>query len=166
MRRIVVAVAVISLLVAGGFATASGANGNMYKHSGRANPMGKGEHGILERIRNQICDMLGGCDGNCTETTEITDVLTYNGTYFYVDNVKVHFGPTWYITITKSAVDYDKDGTNELLIGELHGLVGTTVTLEGFMHSENRFSVFKINGEVYREPGKPIWANGHHNGHH
>jgi len=57
--------------------------------------------------------------------------------------------------------DYDGDGEKELIIDELLGLVGTEVTVEGHMQSDNWMSVFTINGQVYREPGQPIWASQH-----
>ena len=60
-----------------------------------------------------------------------------------------------------SANDFDKDGQIELVIDELFGLVGTTVTVEGHYQSDNWMSVFIINGEVYREPGQPIWLAQH-----
>jgi len=37
--------------------------------------------------------------------------------------------------------------------------------MEGHMQSDNWLSVFIINGEAYRDIGKPIWsggAGGHH----
>lgn len=122
---------------------------------------------LLDRIINRIRDVLGICKGGCNETVEISGILTYDGTYFYIDEVEVHFGPLWYISLTQSNIDYDKDDELELIIDELYGLVGTNVTLEGYMHSENWFSVFIINGEIYRDIGKPIWsggAGGHHGG--
>jgi hypothetical protein len=113
-----------------------------------------------QRIRNRICDMLGICQGGCA-LEEITGILTYDGVTFYLDDIEVHFGPIWFITSAESAVDYDHDGVKETVFDELQGLVGTTVTLEGHFQSDSWMSVFTINGEIYREPGQPIWASQH-----
>lgn len=122
-------------------------------------PMENG-NGIMQRLRNRICDTLGICQGGC-ELITITGVLSYDGTEYYVDDVEVHFGPTWYITSAESAVDYDGDGTLEVISDELEGLLGTTVTIEGHEQSDQWISVFSINGETFREPGQPIWSSQH-----
>ena len=164
-KKIIVAVAIVSLLTFSGVvAAAVEANGNIERQK-QATPLDGNQLGFLERIRNRIYDTLGICDGNCTEMVEVTGVLTYDGTYFYVDEVEVHFGPVWYISITDSAVDYDSDGSEELIIDELQGLVGETVSMEGHMQSDNWLSVFIINGEAYRDVGKPVWYGGT-GGHH
>ena len=131
----------------------------------QATPLDGNQLGLLQRIRNRIRDTLGICNGECDEMVEITGVLTYDGIYFYVDEVEVHFGPIWYISIVNSAIDYDSDGVEELIIDELLGLVGETVTLEGHMQSDNWLSVFIINGDAYRDVGKPVWSGGT-GGHH
>ncbi len=112
----------------------------------------------MQRIMNQIRDILGVC--GCTLET-LTGVLTYDGTNFFIGEVELHFGPTMYIKSAESAIDYDLDGELELVINELLGLVDTEVTVEGHYQSEGWMSVFTINGEVYREPGQPIWAAQH-----
>jgi hypothetical protein len=119
-----------------------------------------GGNGLMQQIRNRIRDMLGVCQSGCT-LTELTGVMTYDGTNFYIDVIELHFGPTWYITSALSSADYDNDGQLELIIDELLGLVSTTVTVEGNYQSDNWMSVFTINGEVYREPGQPVWALQH-----
>jgi|GEM_PF-1566017 len=119
-----------------------------------------GGNGFMQQLRNRIRDMLGICQGGAN-LTELTGVLTYDGTNFYIGLVELHFGPTWYITSAMSAVDYDGDTQLELIIDELLGLVNTTVTVKGHYQSDNWMSVFTINGEVYREPGQPIWAAQH-----
>lgn len=129
-----------------------------------------GGNGLMQQIRNRIRDMLGMCQGGAN-LTELTGIMTYDGTNFYIELVELHFGPTWYITSAMSAIDFDQDGELELIIDELLGLVDTEVTVEGHYQSDNWMSVFTINGEVYREPGQPIWAAqhewrwryGHHN---
>ena len=119
-----------------------------------------GGNGLMQQFRNRIRDMLGMCQGGAN-LTELTGVMTYDGTNFYIELVELHFGPTWYITSALSVVDYDGDTQLELIIDELLGLVNTTVTVEGHYQSDNWMSVFTINGEVYREPGQPIWAAQH-----
>jgi hypothetical protein len=120
-----------------------------------------GGNGVMQQIMNRIRDMLGVCQGGCN-LSELTGVMTYDGANFYITTVELHFGPNWYITSAMSAVDYDNDGTFELVIDELLGLVNTTVTVEGHYQAQDWMSVFTINGEIYREPGQPIWAAQHH----
>jgi hypothetical protein len=119
-----------------------------------------GGNGLMQRLRNRICDTMGICQGGCTLET-IEGVLTFDGTYFYINGVELHFGPTWYITNAVSAYDYDGDGTKELIYDELQGLVGDTISVEGHMQSDDWMSVFSINGVIYREPGSPIWVSQH-----
>jgi len=116
--------------------------------------------GPMQRFMNRIRDMLGICQGGCN-LENLTGVMTYDGTNFFITTVELHFGPTWYITSAMSAVDYDEDGELELVIDELLGLVNTTVTVQGHYQADDWMSVFTINGEVYREPGQPIWAAQH-----
>lgn len=123
-------------------------------------PLPNGD-GMFQRIRNRICDMLGICQGSC-ELTELTGILEYDEENFFIGEVELHFGPEWYIIAAISAEDYDGNGEKELIIDELLGLVGTEITVEGHLQSENWMSVFTINGLVYREPGQPIWAAQHH----
>ena len=119
-----------------------------------------GGNGLMQRLRNRICDTLGICQGDCDLIT-LTGVLTYDGTDFFIDGTELHFGPAWYITSAESAIDYDKDGTLEIIYDELHDLVGTEITIEGHEQSDQWVSVFTINGEVYRETGHPIWSSQH-----
>lgn len=116
--------------------------------------------GTMQRLRNQICDTLGICQGDCDLIT-LTGTLTFDGTNFFIDGTELHFGPTWYITSSESAIDYDKDGTLELINDELQGLIGTQITVEGHEQSDQWVSVFTINGETYREVGQPIWSSQH-----
>jgi len=119
-----------------------------------------GPNGLMQQFRNRIRDMLGICEGGAN-LTEVTGILSYDGRNFFIGDVEVHFGPSIYITAAVSAIDYDKDGQTEVIVDELLGLVNTTVTVEGHYQSDNWMSVFTINGEVYREPGQPIWASQH-----
>lgn len=114
-------------------------------------------NGLMQRFRNQICDMMGICQGGCNLTT-VEGVLSFDGSNFYIGDVELHFGPAWYITTAISAYDYDGDGTEESVYAELQGLVGSHITVEGHMQSDNWLSVFSINGTPYREPGQAIWA--------
>jgi len=117
------------------------------------------------RLRNQIKDMLGICDGDgdgvCDQELEpLSGILTTDGTYYYIDNIQVSFGPLWYISSTIASDDYDGDGSIKLISEEVSGLVDSEVTLEGFYQSEQWFSVFNINDLFYRAVGRPIWSNG------
>jgi len=116
-----------------------------------------GGNGLMQRLRNQICDMMGICQGGIILET-IEGTLTFDGTNFYIGEVELHFGPIWYITTAISSYDYDGDGTEETIYDELQGLVGSQITVEGHMQSDNWLSVFSINGITYREPGQAIWA--------
>ena len=162
MKRTVLSFfAIISLILAGSF-TILGQSENCNdqpQFESMAQPL-PGGNGFMQQLRNRLCDTLGVCQGDWNLTT-ITGVLTYDGTNFYVDSVEVHFGPIWYITSAESAVDYDGDGTPEIIFDELQGLTGSSITIEGHMQSDNWMSVFTINGETYRELGQPIWASQH-----
>ena len=120
-----------------------------------------GGNQFMQRIRNMVCDMLGICQGGC-ELEEITGILTYEGSNFFIGSVELHFGPNWYITAAIAAEDYDGDGEIEQVYDELMGLVGLQVTVEGHMQSEDWMSVFTINSLLYREQGQPVWAWEHH----
>jgi len=115
---------------------------------------------LWQQFRNQICDMLGVCQG-CTNLAELTGVFLYDGKNFFIGDVELHFGPYAYISTAISAFDYDNDTQLELIIDELLGLVNTTVIVEGHYQSDYWMSVFTINGDVYREPGQPIWVLQH-----
>lgn len=123
-------------------------------------PQLPGDNGLMQRLRNRICDTIGICQGG-VNLTIITGVLTYYGTNYYIGDVELHFGPTWFIESAESNVDYDHDGTKEHVYQELQGLVGTEITVEGHLQSSGWISVFIINGELYREPGQPIWSSQH-----
>lgn len=154
-KMIIVSVAIATLFLVGGvIAVAAEKADDNYQ------PLPSG-NGIMQRIMNRIRDMLGICQGGCN-LSELTGVMTYDGSDFLIDPVELHFGPNWYITSAITAVDYDKDGELELVIDELLGLVNTTVTVEGHYQAQDWMSVFTINGEEYREPGQPIWAAQHH----
>jgi hypothetical protein len=117
-------------------------------------------NGIMQRLRNRFCDTLGICQGGCDLTT-LSGILSFDGVNFFIDGVELHFGPRWYLISAESVIDYDKDGSLELIFNELQGLIGTEITIEGHQQSDQWVSVFTINGEVYREPGQPIWASQH-----
>ena len=158
------AVAAMSLILFGAvFASAAEAKANRnqkYQEKQESSGFGNGNIiRLMQRIRNQIRDTLGICNGECN-LTEITGFLEYSDNIYSVDDVEVHFGPYWYITNTQASFDFDGDGSLEPIFDELQGLVGSEVTLEGHLQSDNWLSVFYINGELYREPGKPIWSGG------
>jgi len=163
MKGKLLIVAIAALLLFSGVVAAAGeqaGNSQRQAEKNQYQPVPNGD-GVMQRLMYRIRDMLGTCQGGCV-LSELTGVMTYDGTNFYIDPVELHFGPTWYITSALSAVDYDLDGELELVIDELLGLVNTTVTVEGHYQAQDWMSVFTINGEVYREPGQPIWAAQHH----
>ncbi|MDG6218326.1 MAG: hypothetical protein QCI00_02680 [Candidatus Thermoplasmatota archaeon] len=149
-------VAMVGVSIFSASVMAAGIYGNEY---GQNEPLPGGD-GIMQRLRNRICDTLGICQGGCDLIT-LSGILTYNDIDFFIDGVELHFGPTWYIRSAESAIDYDQDGTLEIIYDELQGLVGTEITIEGHEQSDQWVSVFTINGEVYREPGQPIWSSQH-----
>jgi len=115
--------------------------------------------GFFLRIRNRFRDIMGICRGNSSMYIEGT--LGHGARFFEINDTELHFGPNWYIHSAISAYDYDRDGTNETIIQEIEGLTSTEISVEGCMHSENWFSVYKINGIEYRTPGQAVWKNKH-----
>jgi hypothetical protein len=157
MKKKIALFAVAAILLTSGVAAA--AQYEERNNYGSQQPL-DGGNGFIQRFMNQIRDTLGICQGGCNLST-LTGTLTYDGTNFFIGDVEVHFGPSWYITSSMSAVDYDQDGQYELVIDEIQGLVGAEVSVEGHYQSDGWMSVFTINGETYREPGQPIWASQH-----
>ena len=151
MNKKIIAIGIISLFVLSGIAINAAA---MPTDNSR---------GPMQKIFNRFCDMIGWCRGNGVtgNLVNITGILEYDGTNFYIGDAELHFGPTWYINSAESSVDYDGDGTLEYVIDELFGLLDTEVTVGAHEQSDGWYSVFTINGEVYREPGVPVWAGTH-----
>lgn len=157
MKKIIISLALVCLLLIGTvevFAQNQNSSGNE-----NIIPLPDGNN-WMQRLRNRICDMLGICQGGVNLST-ITGILTFDGTNYFIDTVELHFGPTWFIDSADSNVDYDNDGDKEIVNDELQGLIGTEITVEGHMQSSGWMSVFTINGDIYREPGQPIWASQH-----
>ena len=159
MKKTILLIAISAILLAGVFEV--GAQAFQYNEEKNSDykPLPNGD-GLIQRLRNRICDTLGICQGGVDLIT-VTGILTYDGTNFYIDDIELHFGPNWFIESAESSVDYDDDGELELVYDELQGLLGLEVTVEGHLQSSGWMSVFKINGEIYREPGQPIWASQH-----
>jgi hypothetical protein len=159
MKKIILIIAISSILLFGAFeVSAQGYQYNYYKNIDYK-PL-PNEDSIMQRLRNRICDALGICQGGVNLTT-ITGIVTYDGSNYFIGDVELHFGPTWFIESAESSVDYDGDGELELVYKEIQGLVGTEITVEGHLQSSGWMSVFTINEEIYREPGQPIWASQH-----
>jgi hypothetical protein len=78
----------------------------------------------------------------CNNLTEVTGVLTSMPATLSIETVVLHLGPRWLMKITPSPSDYDADGTLETIIAELHGLVETTITVDGHLHEDGSLSVF------------------------
>ena len=83
---------------------------------------------------------------------------------YYLDGVRLHVGPSWYLAVKDPLYDYDSNGDLETTAGELDGLDGQTVTVTGDLQegTVTWLSVFYINYMLYREEGRPIWAGGHY----
>ncbi|KYK21513.1 hypothetical protein AYK25_03450 [Thermoplasmatales archaeon SM1-50] len=92
----------------------------------------------------------GGCHNN-TNMTEITGVLQFNNTEFKIGTTILKFGCYDYLNNTISPHDFDGDGEIETILNELLGMVGTTITVEGYLRCQNRLIVFYINGLQYRD---------------
>jgi hypothetical protein len=182
-KKIVGIVGLVALVVIGGLATAT-VDAGFAKINGSNTDGVMASNGILDQIRSrdETCDTPnnenegnggngntggngnGTGDGECDELTNLTGTLSQDGIWFYVDSIRLYVGPYWFISFKESAYDYDGDGSTEMIQQELLGLTGTTVTMSGHLHTSNDnewLSVFYINGELYREPGKPIWAGPH-----
>jgi len=97
----------------------------------------------------------GGCGGGChnqTNMTEMTGVLTYDEETFTIGGTILNFGCYNYLNTTTSPYDFDNDGTIETRLNELLGMVGTSITVEGYLRCQNtRLIVFWINGLQYRD---------------
>ena len=86
-------------------------------------------------------------------TTTLTGTLSHDpscGTIFELDTYVLFFGSYHYLTSTAAMYDYDNDGVTELIIDELLGLVGSTVTVTAnYASSKDAWIVFTINGQPY-----------------
>ena len=117
------------------------------------------------------------------ELETIEGPLTKDGDGHAINETKVNFGPTRYITTTTASADYDGDGATETIAAEVDGLVGTAVTLQGRKSScgggswvpkrvrrlfgiggggggDCTFEVYTIGDAPYRDPNeeRPPWA--------
>lgn len=93
----------------------------------------------------------GGCHNN-SNLTEMTGVLAYDGTTFTMETTILCFGCYEFLNTTITPYDFDGDGELETILNELLGMVGTTITVEGFLRCQNtRLVVFYINGIEYRD---------------
>jgi hypothetical protein len=158
-NKIITAIAIVLLFVCSSIIVSAAEAVGEQNQKRQMMPENNGGNQFI-RLRNRICDTIGICLGGCN-LTEITGTFEYDEINFFIGDVELHFGPNWYITAAIASEDYDNDGENELVIDELLGLVGTEVTVEGHLQSDDWMSVFTINGIVYREPGQPIWASQH-----
>ena len=113
---------------------------------------------VMNKFIQTLGTLGGGCGGgggchNNSNMTEITGILVlYNNTKFKIDDITLNFGGYCYINSTISPYDFDGDGTIETILNELLGLVGTSITVKGFLYHQNtRLIVIYINGILYRE---------------
>jgi hypothetical protein len=114
---------------------------------------------ILSANKSQLLigTLGGGCGGhgchNDTNMTEITGVLTYDDSTFMIEETILNVGCYYYLNTT-SPYDFDGDGTIETRLNELLGMVGTTITVEGYLRcQQTKLIVFYINGIEYRDCG-------------
>lgn len=93
-----------------------------------------------------------GCHNN-SNMTEITGVLIQEGSNFKIGSVILSFGCYNYISTTIAPYDFDNDGTIETILNELLGLVGTSITVEGYLRCNGtKLNVFYLNGILIRTP--------------
>jgi len=93
-----------------------------------------------------------GCHNN-SNMTEITGVLVYEGMKFKIDTTILSFGCYSYLNSTISPYDFDGDGTVETILNELFGMVGTSITVKGYLSCHGtKLMVYYINGLLYRDP--------------
>jgi len=118
---------------------------------------------MLSPIKTQpvIGTLDGGCGGhgchNNSSMVEITGILEYSDSVFTIDGTILNFGCYNYLNTTISPYDFDGDGTLETILNELLGMVGTSITVEGYMCChQSRLMVIYINGIEYREGCGPI----------
>lgn len=104
----------------------------------------------MEMIGNCTPCTPHGCHNNSNMTT-ITGVLIQDGTNFKIGTTFLNFG--CHINTTISPYDFDGDGTIETILNELLGMVGTSITVQGFLSCHGtRLSVYYINGIQIRNP--------------
>ncbi len=173
MKKIL-AVGIIALLAIGGMATmatakymdSSGDNDRMQgwlqQYDGTCDAPNDGYSG-LGGSENGNGPGDGSGDGECDNLTTGTGTWSQDGIWYYLDGVRLHVGPYGYLAVKDALYDYDNDGDLETIAGELDGLDGQTVTVNGPLHEGPMtwLSVFYINDMLYREEGRPIWAGGH-----
>jgi len=98
------------------------------------------------------CDGGGGCHNN-TNLTTMTGVLVYDDSTFMIEDTILNVGCPGFLNTT-SPYDFDGDGTVETRLNELLGMVGMTITVEGYLRfQQTRLIVFYINGVEYRDCG-------------
>ena len=114
------------------------------------------QQNLILRTLGGGCGGHGGCHNN-TNMTELTGVLACNGTTFTIETTILNFGCYNYLNTTISPYNFDGDGTLETILNELLGMVGTSITVEGYMCChQSRLMVIYINGIEYREGCGPI----------
>jgi hypothetical protein len=91
-----------------------------------------------------------GCHNNSNMTT-ITGVLIQEGANYKIGTTTLNFGCYNYINTTMSPYDFDGDGTIETILNELLGMIGTSITVQGFLSCHGtKLNVYYINGLLYR----------------
>lgn len=100
-------------------------------------------------------DMNGNCTHhgchNSSNMTTITGVLIQEGGTFKIGTTILNFG--CHINTTTAPYDFDGDGTIETILNELLGLVGTSITVQGFLSCHGtKLNVYYLNGIQIRNP--------------
>jgi hypothetical protein len=155
MRKYFVLIVVALLLVSGGIAAGALASQKPVVKQQRASP-------LLLLVRSMIANLGGGCGGGCGgggggggchgNVTNVTGVLAYDGEVFTLGEYSLKLG-CWSYLNTTALYDFDGDGTVETNFAEVSGLVGSTVTMGGYLCGcqQSRLMVYTINGLEYRE---------------
>lgn len=95
-------------------------------------------------------------------TTTLDGTLSRDGEAYFVGDVEVDFGPTWYTSSTNATSDFDGNGSVGTLEVELDGLLGSEVIISGDNGRFDDVDVITLNETTYRRmPLEPApWAGG------
>ena len=88
----------------------------------------------------------------------VSGTLARDGDGFRLAGRELGLGARWWRETAKVA-DFDGDGTTEVVVTELAGLVGKSVTATGEDEGDE-LSVRTLNGKTLRVAGRPPWAGG------
>jgi hypothetical protein len=92
------------------------------------------------------------------QVRSVSGTLARAGDGFRLAGRELGLGARWWRETAKVA-DFDGDGTTEVVVTELAGLVGKSVTAMGADEGDE-LSVRTLNGKTLRAAGRPPWAGG------